>query len=103
MKLACDDRSASNDMTQDDIRIRPWLPGETSAIGGLCDLLIDAVHGGASIGFLAPLSRERAERYWNGVAATVGPALVLLVAEEGSRVVGSVQLALCEKDNALHR
>ena len=66
-------------------------------------LLIDAVHSGASIGFLAPVSRETADRYWHGVFASLSGALLLWVAEKDGAVVGTVQLALCEKDNGRHR
>jgi acetyltransferase len=69
----------------------------------LAELLIDAVHSGASIGFLAPLSRSTAEQYWRGVLSAVGELLLLWVAEIDGRVVGSVQLALCDKDNGRHR
>ena len=40
-------------------------------IPSLSRLLQDAVHGGASVGFLAPLSPEDAERYWEKVAREV--------------------------------
>ena len=70
---------------------------------GLVDLLIDVVDGGASVGFLAPLSRDRAAAYWSQVLASLGSALALWIAEADGRVVGSVQLALCEKENGRHR
>ena len=70
---------------------------------GLRDLLIDAVHGGASVGFLAPLSAERAQRYWAQVAGALAEDVVLWVAEEDGRLVGTVQLALCGKENGRHR
>jgi acetyltransferase len=70
---------------------------------GLVDLLIDSVDGGASVGFMAPLSRERAGAYWREVAASLGPGRLLWVAEEAGRVVGAVQLAPCLRENSLHR
>jgi len=76
---------------------------ERALLEPLADLLIDAVHSGASIGFLAPLSRSTAEQYWRGVLSAVGELLLLWVAEIDGRVVGSVQLALCDKDNGRHR
>jgi len=68
------------------------------------DLLVDAVAGGASMGFLLPPDRATLERYWNGVAADVahGERFVFMV-ERGGRIVGSVQLAPCAKDNGRHR
>src|SRR5271169_3451777 len=66
-------------------------------------LLADAVDHGASVGFLAPLKTELADRYWDGVFASLGSGRALWIAEEGGEVVGSVQLELCAKENGLHR
>ena len=70
---------------------------------GLCGLLIATVDGGASIGFLSPMQRSAAEQYWNGIFAELGPGRWLWIAEEGGRIVGSVQLSPCLKENGLHR
>lgn len=70
---------------------------------GLCDLLVDAVDSGASIGFLAPLAQSRASEYWSGVFGDIATGLVLWVAEEEGRIVGTIQLNPCRKDNAPHR
>ena len=83
--------------------LRRVLADDRSLLEPLADLLIDAVHSGASIGFLAPLSRTTAEHYWRGILSAVGELLLLWVAESEGRVVGSVQLALCDKDNGRHR
>lgn len=70
----------------------------------LVELLQDAVHHGASIGFVSPLSQESAERYWEEVAREVdaGTRIVLIALAE-DRVAGSVQLSLCVRQNGLHR
>lgn len=81
-------------------RIRYAEPG---LISGLCGLLQDSVHGGASVGFLAPLSAEAAQRYWQQVMAALGEGLGLWVAEEDGAVAGAVQLAPCLKENGRHR
>jgi GNAT superfamily N-acetyltransferase len=67
-------------------------------------LLIDCVEGGASVSFMAPLSRARADAFWTRVAdeAARGERLVLLAELEG-RVVGSVQLVLAQPENQPHR
>lgn len=83
--------------------LRPVPTAEPTLLDPLCDLLIDAVHGGASVGFLAPLSRDRAARYWTQVFAGLDQGLRLWVAEAEGRVVGSVQLALNPRENGLHR
>jgi acetyltransferase len=67
-------------------------------------LLHDSVEGGASVGFLPPLSRAEAEEYWSGVFADViGQRRVLLAAWDGTNLVGSVQLELAMKPNGRHR
>ena len=70
---------------------------------GLSRLLIDAVDGGASVGFLAPLAHETAAQYWASVFACLGRELHLWIAEQEGEVVGSVQLAPCGKENGRHR
>jgi acetyltransferase len=70
----------------------------------LAALLQDGVNNGAAMGFLAPLSFEEAQGYWQEVAEALGqPYRVLLVALEGEEVVGSVQLDLASRPNGLHR
>jgi ribosomal protein S18 acetylase RimI-like enzyme len=73
-------------------------------IGALTELLQDAVDGGASVGFLPPLTADEARRYWEETIAAVGQAArVLLVARQDARVIGTVQLDLPAKPNARHR
>lgn len=76
-----------------------WLPA-------LADLLIDSVHQGASLGFLAPLSRYAALDYWHGVFARLGARHALWIACEGGvhgPLQGAVQLKLPASSNAHHR
>lgn len=73
-------------------------------IPSLSLLLQDAVHGGASVGFLAPLSTEDAERYWEKVAQEVQEQTrVLLAVRQGDEILGAVQLALATPPNGRHR
>jgi GNAT superfamily N-acetyltransferase len=70
----------------------------------LADVLIDVVDGGASIGFMHPLSRSRALAFWQGVADAVGrDERALLVAEDEDGIVGTVQLVLQLPENQPHR
>ena len=66
----------------------------------LVELLIAVVDDGASIGFLPPLGRDEAERYWAGVLSR---NVILLVAEEDGRIVGTAQLHLEPRANGCHR
>ena len=45
------------------IEIRQVTEPEQALIPPLCELLIDTVHNGASVGFLAPLSIDRAGKH----------------------------------------
>ncbi|MBY6016495.1 GNAT family N-acetyltransferase [Halomonas denitrificans] len=71
---------------------------------GLQALLLDAVNSGASIGFLPPISSADAAAYWADVESGLASGQrKLFVAQEGERVIGTVQLSLCRKANGSHR
>jgi acetyltransferase len=75
-----------------------------AAIAQLSRLLIDAVDSGASIGFMPPLSETEANAYWGGVIDGIRDgSRILLVAQDASGIVGSVQLALEMRANGNHR
>ena len=72
----------------------------------LAEILLDTVQGGASVGFMSPLSREKALAFWQGALASAARGeRILLVAEEthSKRIVGTVQLLLGMPDNQPHR
>jgi len=88
-----------------DFRIRPVDP-RAPLLEGLVDLLIDVVEGGASVGFMLPISRERACGFWEGVLTSAGRGeRVVLVAEDvaDGALLGTVQLVLAMPDNQPHR
>ena len=74
-------------------------------IDQLCTVLIDCVDGGASISFMLPMTREKAECFWRGVAEGVtNNERVLLVAQsEQGEIVGTVQVVLAQPENQPHR
>ncbi|MDX3691833.1 GNAT family N-acetyltransferase [Streptomyces europaeiscabiei] len=75
-----------------------------SLVEELADLLVDTVHGGASIGFLAPLDRAAAVAWWKErVDAVAAGGLAVWVARGGERVVGTVGLVFPDKPNSRHR
>ena len=93
-------------MTVPPAQIRVLTASEALArIDELADVLLDCVAGGASVGFMASLSREQAEAFWQRVAEGVTRReRVLLVAEDGEgRAVGTVQLVVAMPDNQPHR
>jgi GNAT superfamily N-acetyltransferase len=85
------------------IEIRRAKPADTES---LVDVLLDVVDGGASVGFMSPLSRDRALAFWEGCQASAerGERL-LFVAEDTARhqLLGTVQVLLAMPDNGAHR
>ncbi|HEX8920510.1 MAG TPA: GNAT family N-acetyltransferase [Pyrinomonadaceae bacterium] len=70
----------------------------------LVGLLQDSIESGASVGFMPPLTAETAEDYWIETLTELGQGKrILLVSTEAQAVTGAVQLALCTKQNGLHR
>jgi GNAT superfamily N-acetyltransferase len=73
-------------------------------LAALADVVIDCVEGGASIGFMDPLSRSAALAFWRRVADDVERgARVLVVAEDATGIIGTVQLGLDLPENQPHR
>ncbi len=70
----------------------------------LAQVLVDCVEGGASVSFMLPLGLDRARAFWQGVAQGVaGGDRVLLVAEDGEGICGTVQLVCGLPENQPHR
>ncbi|HEV7994104.1 MAG TPA: GNAT family N-acetyltransferase [Gemmatimonadaceae bacterium] len=77
---------------------------DDTTLDGLVDVLIDCVEGGASVSFMLPFTRERAEAFWRRVARGVDAGdRVLLVAEDDRGICGTVQLVLDLPENQPHR
>ncbi len=93
--------------TPDQIAIRQLTGAEAHArVPDLSAVLIDCVEGGASVSFMAPLSRERADGFWGRVAdGVVSGTRILIVAEDQATgaIVGTVQLLLDLPENQPHR
>jgi GNAT superfamily N-acetyltransferase len=84
--------------------VRRLLSPAAADVQSLADVLLDCVEGGASVSFMHPLPRERALRFWEGVAdGTRAGERALLVAEDEHGIVGTVQLVLAQPDNQPHR
>ena len=74
-------------------------------IQGLADVTRDCVEGGASIGFMLPLSNERALAFWRGIADSVarGERALLVAEDTAGAVIGTVQVVLAQPNNQPHR
>ena len=74
-------------------------------IEALSNVLIDCVAGGASVSFMAPMSREKAVAYWRDVAQSAARAerVVLAAEDTDGAIIGTVQLVLALPENQPHR
>ena len=93
-------------MTDDSVRVRRLGRDDAAAcVPALAGVLVDVVEGGASVGFMHPLTVARAAHFWRTVADGVARGeRALLVAEDGGeRIVGTVQLLLSLPENQPHR
>ena len=72
--------------------------------GDLADVLVDAVEGGASVGFLAPLPHAHAVAWWKSRAAGVANGvLAVWAARVDGRIAGTVQVSFTTTPNGTHR
>ena len=71
----------------------------------LAEVLLDCVAGGASVGFMADLSRERARAFWQGVARQVadGGRCLFAALDDAGHVCGTLSLVTDMPDNQPHR
>ena len=73
-------------------------------LGGLTEVLLDCVAGGASVSFMADLTRTEAENFWRATIAEMKNGIQhLFAAFRGGRLVGTVLLQPCWKPNQPHR
>jgi GNAT superfamily N-acetyltransferase len=73
-------------------------------VAELSDLLIDCVEGGASVGFMSPLARQKSDAFWFAIRdrAAAG-ANEVLIAEVDGFLAGTVQLIAAQYENQPHR
>ena len=70
----------------------------------LVDLLVDAVEGGASVNFVWPMTRTKAEAWWDGALASHARGeRLIFAAEAAGRLDGTVQLILAPQENQAFR
>lgn len=93
-----------NKMNPSTCFLRRLTAVDDAHIETLADVLIDCVEGGASVGFMLPLTRDRAVAFWRRVADGVAAGeRALLIAEDAEGVCGTVQLILAQPENQPHR
>jgi len=74
-------------------------------IQGLSDVLIDCVEAGASVSFMLPMTRAKAEAFWRSTSASVarGERVVLAAEDAAGTIVGTVQVIWAQPENQPHR
>lgn len=89
----------------DAIRIRCLESFGDRDIQGLSDVLIDCVEGGASVSFMLPMTRAKAEAFWRRTAASAarGERVVLAAEDAAGEIVGTAQIILEQPENQPHR
>ena len=72
---------------------------------GLSDVLIDCVEGGASVSFMWPMTREKAEHFWrqSQQSAEHGERAIFAAEEPDGTIVGTVQVIWAQPENQPHR
>lgn len=86
-------------------RVEQTEEANDGIVSGLAEVLVDCVEGGASVGFMQPFGRDRAEVFWTGVlqSAARGERIVLLAEDDDGTVLGTVQVILSAPENQPHR
>ena len=77
----------------------------TREFGGLCEVLIDCVEGGASVSFMQPMTLAKAADFWRGVAASMarGERALLVAEDELGAIIGTAQAVWAAEENQPHR
>lgn len=74
-------------------------------LAALSDLLVDCTEGGASVGFMSPLSIAKADAFWREVLSNVaiGERALWVARDAAGQIVGTVQVVFVQKENQPHR
>jgi GNAT superfamily N-acetyltransferase len=74
-------------------------------IHALAEVLTDCVEAGASVSFMLPITRTKAETFWRAIAVSVdrGERVVIVAEDACGAIVGTVQLIWACAENQPHR
>ena len=80
-------------------------PMEDAALDQLASVLVDCVEGGASVNFMWPMTRAKAEAYWRGVAESLvrGERALVVAQDERGEILGTAQAVWAPQENQPHR
>lgn len=87
------------------VRIRRLEVVSEPDIAALGDVLIDCVEGGASVSFMWPMTRVKADAFWRSVASSVerGERALLVAEDADGDIIGTVQAIWAQPENQPHR
>jgi GNAT superfamily N-acetyltransferase len=86
------------------LRVRKVERLDERTFAGLCEVLMDCVQGGASVSFMWPMTRAKAESFWSSVGESLARGeRALVVAEDSQGVVGTAQAVWATPENQPHR
>ena len=86
------------------VQIRSLRSFGAREIEALSDILSDCVEGGASVSFMLPMTREKANAFWRAACESAARGeRVLLAAEDDAGIVGTVQVIFNLPENQPHR
>jgi GNAT superfamily N-acetyltransferase len=73
--------------------------------GGLCEVLMDCVAGGASVSFMQPMTLAKASDFWREVAASVsrGERKLIIAEDAAGTILGTAQVVWATPENQPHR
>jgi GNAT superfamily N-acetyltransferase len=90
-------------MTQ--LNLRRLTRIDAAELEQLCDVLIDCVEGGASVNFMLPMTRAKAEAFWRNVDSGLarGDRALVVACDAQGEIVGSAQALWAPQENQPHR
>jgi GNAT superfamily N-acetyltransferase len=89
---------------QTDCRVSRVYELDDPQVEALTDVLVDCVEGGASVGFMHPLTRDRAKSFWRWTAHRVASGeRAILIAEDAAGICGTIQMIMALPENQPHR
>lgn len=95
---------AKRNAADNDLRVSRIGSFDAQTLDGVSNVLIDCTAGGASVGFMNPLSRNEARAFWQAQSNDLASGVrSMFVAFLGDRIVGTVQLIPATMPNQPHR
>ena len=88
-----------------DVRVRVLDRIGERELAALSEVLIDCVEGGASVSFMKPMTKAKAEVFWRSAASGLErrDRIVLAAEDSNGAIVGTVQVILAQPENQPHR